>query len=179
MTRRLGRPFETLLDGYFPLAESLRQGLDRLGLDTALVLICAAPVLHLPDRPPEAPVPMRLPRGTSGLIRRLLLLARREGRALRLAGAGTWTWEDGSDRPLTPATRLAEPLFLRGLGLTPGTPPEGSRFWGFGRPPRGLERLADFGAANLCLGTRRGTEGLWLAPPDAGAARRLADEFGA
>lgn len=176
-----GRLFETIIDGYFPLAGSVRQGLDRLGLEAAVLLITQAPILHLPDS--DTPVPMRLPKGASGLIRRFLGLARRQGADFHLIGAADWIWDDASPRPLTAATRLAEPVFLRGIGLSPGKAQGQGQFWGFGKSPAGIENLKRFGRANLCLGTlgEATGPGLWLDitdPATRARAARMAAEFG-
>lgn len=177
-----GRLFEDLVDGYFPLGESLRQGLARNGLSAALVLITQAPILHLPQS--AGPVPLRLPRGASGLIRRFWGYAWRQGAEVQLIGAGDWHWDDGSLRPLNAATRLAEPAFLRGIGQVAGTPPGQGRFWGFRRAPDGIEPLAQFGRADLCFGTDGTAKGpgLWLDlkdPATRDRAARIAAEFGA
>lgn len=176
-----GRLFEDLVDGYFPLGESLRQTLARNGLEAALVLITQAPVLHLPQS--AGPVPLRLPRGASGLIRRFWGYAWQKGAEVQLIGAGDWHWDDGSTHALNAATRLAEPAFLRGIGQIAGKRPAQGRFWGFRTAPDGIRPLAQFGRANLCFGTDRAATGpgLWLDLSDAATrarAARIAAEFG-
>jgi hypothetical protein len=153
-----GQFFEDIIDGYFPLRESLHQGLARQGLGAALVVITHAPVLYIPGDDGTGPVPMRLQAATAGLLRAFLGLAVREGDGLRLTGIADWYWPV-ADRGLGGETRLAEPAFLRGIGLRPG-PVDGGAFgnvarddgsglviagpqtpgWGFSRQVEGIER---------------------------------------
>ncbi|THD73967.1 hypothetical protein E7681_10180 [Thalassobius vesicularis] len=111
--------FEDILDGYFPLRESLRQCLIRQRAATGLFVLTYAPILHLPDRPGDAPVPLRLEAEVSGLVRRLMMVVRLDetGQA-ELRGVGAWRWHHGdSAAALTPDTRLAEPAFVRGIAV--------------------------------------------------------------
>ncbi|MBN8291106.1 hypothetical protein JI664_03925 [Rhodobacter sp. NTK016B] len=156
-----GRFFEDIIDGYFPLRESLRQGLQRNGFGAALVVMSHAPILHLPGDDGQGPVPMRLQAARAGVLRSFLGLAVIAGNDMRLVGAGDWVWP-GAAHGMTPDTRLAEPAFLRGIGLLPG-PVNGGVFgrvlrdessglslgagtgsagerWGFTRLPGGIER---------------------------------------
>ncbi|WP_370208442.1 hypothetical protein [Pararhodobacter marinus] len=152
-----GRFFEDIIDGYFPLRESLRQGLQRHGFSAALVVISHAPILHLPGDDGQGPVPMRLQAARAGVLRSFLGLAVIAGNDMRLVGAGDWVWP-GAALGITPDTRLAEPAFLRGIGLLRG-PEDGGAFgpvlrdessglrlgadrgprWGFTRLPDGIE----------------------------------------
>lgn len=115
-----GRFYEDIIDGYFPLRESLRQGLRRNGFGAALVAITHAPILHLPGDDGRGPVPMRLRGATAGLLRRCLALAVLDGDGLHLSGVADWHWPE-TEHGFGPATRLAEPVFQRGIGLLPGT----------------------------------------------------------
>ena len=153
-----GRFFEDIIDGYFPLRESLRQMLARQGFGAALVVISHAPILHLPDDDGAGPVPMRLQQASAGLLRAFLGLAVQRENGLRLTGLADWQWPD-TERPFTAETRLAEPAFLRGIGLAQG-PVDGGAFgfvardersglalagagkpgWGFSRYVEGIER---------------------------------------
>lgn len=111
-----GTVFEDTIDGYFPLHLSLRQMLDRTGFAAALVILRHAPIMHLPGLPEDAPVPLRLPGGQAGLIRRLMVLVSQDGTRTPLQGVGRWGWF-GPEVPLGPDTRLGEPAFLRGIGF--------------------------------------------------------------
>ncbi|WP_298494754.1 hypothetical protein [uncultured Maritimibacter sp.] len=106
------RFFEDILDGYVPLRISLRQCFARNGMDAAFLVITQAPVLHLPGRAPDAPVPLRLGDEVSGLIRRLAVITSHSS----TSGLGEWRWQDGARRALSEDDRLAEPAFVRGLG---------------------------------------------------------------
>ncbi|HBZ43998.1 MAG TPA: hypothetical protein DEO85_08090 [Maritimibacter sp.] len=131
--------FDDILDGYFPLGESLAQCLDRNRFGAALIVLTHAPILDLADRPDTAPVPLRLGGQTSGLIRRLMVVVT-TGRPVQ--GQGDWQWHDeNTNRALTAHTRLAEPAFVRGIGLRDApdpentlwrvTTPQGPSYWGF------------------------------------------------
>ena len=152
-----GRFFEDIIDGYFPLRESLRQMLARQDFGAALVVITHAPLLHFPGDDGTGPVPMRLRQATAGLLRWSLALAVLEGNGLRLSGVADWRWPE-NERGFGAETRLAEPAFLRGIGLRPG-PEDGGAFggvrreegsglviagrgWGFTRMLEGIERDA-------------------------------------
>ncbi|WP_068298329.1 hypothetical protein [Pararhodobacter sp. CCB-MM2] len=153
-----GRFFEDIIDGYFPLGESLRQMLHRQGFGAALVVITHAPLLHFAGDDGAGPVPMRLQRAAAGLLRGFFGLAVREGEGLRLTGVADWQWPE-NDLGFSTVTRLAEPAFLRGIGLEEGpldagafgkvVPDETSGLaiagpqapgWGFARVPEGIER---------------------------------------
>lgn len=153
-----GRFFEDVIDGYFPLHDSLRQGLLRNGFGAALVAITHAPILHLPGDDGRGPVPMRLGDATAGMLRRCLVLAVLNPGGLDLRGYADWAWPH-ADAGFGPATRLAEPALVQGIGLAPG-PDVGGAFgrvrrdaasgvaiaapgvpgWGFDRLPQGLAR---------------------------------------
>lgn len=169
-----GQTFEDILDGYFPFGESLRQCLGRQHARVALVVLTHAPVLHLPDRPGTAPVPLRMGTQHSGLIQRLLCFVHMDATGgVEINGAGEWYWHDGTmDRPLNTSTRLAEPAFLRGIALSNDTsepapqtwllqvPGEIKRLWGFNRALSGICRLQSDQSPDIyCDETRR--------PPDA------------
>ena len=146
------RFFDDILDGYVPIGVSLRQCLDRNGIDAAFVVITQAPVLHLPGRSPDAPVPLRLGDEVSGLIRRLAVMTTRS----HTWGLGEWRWQDGAARGLGTDDRLAEPAFVRGVaGKCDGEAPcltAAGRDWGLTAPPgfapiaQGILRL---GSLNL------------------------------
>lgn len=172
--------FDDILDGYFPLGISLAQCLERNGFEAALFVLTHAPILHLDDRPDTAPVPLRLGGQTSGLIRRLMVRAT-TGRSLQ--GQGEWLWHDGvSDRALTAHTRLAEPAFVRGIGLCDApdanapiwrvTTPKGTSLWGFQTLAPGFQTLSTAEATPVYAGQTQAseqdpaTEALDLTSPD-------------
>lgn len=114
-----GRAFEDILDGYFPLGESVRQMMARNRFTSIWINLLHAPVMDLPGLPPTAPVPLHLPRAYSGMIDAMTLTAVLYDGGARMAGVGNWFWIDGREETGTfPAlTRLGEPAFIRGIGL--------------------------------------------------------------
>lgn len=116
--------FDDIIDGYFPLAVSLGHMLQRLKTQSAFVMIAQAPIMHIPDLPAEAPVPLNTRGAYLGLIDHLSLRVDAALGGIQLSGAGTWRWLNRPDAPhvLDPMTRLAEPAFLTGV-----TPSNGLR----------------------------------------------------
>ncbi len=114
-----GHPFEQAIDGYFPLHTSLRHMLDRNGFSAAVVTLSYAPIMHVPDLPPDQPVPLNIRSGHAGLIDHLSLCVTHN----RLSGIGNWRWftsDGGMDDQFSALTRLAEPAFVEGVGLASG-----------------------------------------------------------
>lgn len=121
-----GRFFEDTIDGYFPLTESLRQMLVRQGFAAAWIDIAHAPMMHLPGLAPDAPVPLRLDQARAGMIRRLRGVVRLVPGGAALGGRGQWRWiADGPADRLPADIRLAEPAFLRGIGIAAGADDSG------------------------------------------------------
>lgn len=117
------RRFEDIIDGYFPLQESLRQMLYRNGFASACVRLTYAPIMDIPGLAPDAPVPLRLTQGISGLADRLDIIVTLDGPEARLTGTGNWRWyaiENTRSNLLPPLTRLAEPAIVQGVGLVAG-----------------------------------------------------------
>lgn len=115
--------FEDIIDGYFPLQESLRQMLCRHGFASACVTLTHAPIMDIPDLAPDAPVPLRLLSGTAGSASRLDIIVTLEGLEAHLSGAGHWRWYAGDgpqSEQFSPLTRLAEPAIVQGVGLVAG-----------------------------------------------------------
>ncbi|WAP68265.1 hypothetical protein [Jiella pelagia] len=114
-----GRAFEDILDGYFPLEESVRQMMERHRFSTVWITLLHAPIMNLRDLAPTDPVPLTLPKIYSGMIDFMALLGSKQGNRIELEGLGDWFWIDPRDRaPTFPATiRLGEPAFVRGIGL--------------------------------------------------------------
>ncbi|WP_213218095.1 hypothetical protein [Roseibium polysiphoniae] len=117
--RMEGRPFEDILDGYFPLHESILQLLQRQGFSAMWITLLHAPFMKIEGLPEDAPVPLHLRKIYSGMIDHMLLLAFSTPDGMGLAGTGDWifvnSWE-GND--LFPdGIRLGEPAFVRGVGL--------------------------------------------------------------
>lgn len=118
------KPFEDIIDGYFPLQESLRQMLLRNGFASACVTLTHAPIMDIPGLAPDAPVPLRLDRGTAGIADRLDIIVAMRGGDPQLSGSGKWRWhsQSGVNAPtLSPLTRLAEPAIVQGIGIVSGT----------------------------------------------------------
>lgn len=115
--------FEDIIDGYFPLSESLRQMMQRNGFVCASVTLTHAPIMDIPGLGPTAPVPLRLDTGTAGIADRLDILISLGGDAVQLSGYGRWRWyrSAGDWQNLLPAhTRLAEPSIVAGIGHPAG-----------------------------------------------------------
>lgn len=115
--------FEETIDGYFPLAESIRQMMVRNRFETAWISIVQAPIMNIPDLPPISPVPLRIQKGWVGTIQRMCILAINQNKRLQCSGAGEWSWlhlDQSDQRVFDPLTRLAEPAFIRGIGLHEG-----------------------------------------------------------
>ncbi len=118
--------FEDIIDGYFPLQESLRQMLVRNGFASACVTLSHAPIMDIPGLSADAPVPLRLTQGTAGSADRLDIIVSLDGTEPRVSGAGKWHWyadERAQEKLLSPFTRLAEPAIVQGVGLIAGHTP--------------------------------------------------------
>ncbi|MDF0595192.1 hypothetical protein [Psychromarinibacter halotolerans] len=117
-----GDLFEDTMDGYFPFRESVRQMMARNGFAAAWISLAHAPMMDLPDVAADAPVPLRLRPEAAGTIRSMAVIAVASVKGLRLRGAARWSWlgpRQGADETFDPAWRLAEPVFVRGIGLLP------------------------------------------------------------
>jgi|GEM_PF-4814639 len=114
-----GRAFEDILDGYFPLRESIRQMMDRQGFSRVWVTLQHAPIMNLKHLAPTDPVPLTLPKVYAGMIDFMSLTATQADATPALSGVGEWFWVDPSDRTaLFPTSvRLGEPAFVRGIGI--------------------------------------------------------------
>ena len=115
--------FEDIIDGYFPLQESLRQMLHRNGFVSACVTLTHAPIMNIPGLAPSAPVPLRIDQGDAGIADRLDIIAVRTRSGIQLSGYGRWLWYSGAsftENLLPSRTRLAEPAIVQGIGLADG-----------------------------------------------------------
>ena len=115
-----GRAFEDMLDGYFPLSESVRQLMERQRFICMWITILHAPVMNISGLPSTAPVPLFLPRIYSGMIDHMVLSVEASGEGITMTGRGMWFWTDGRAETGTfpPLTRLGEPAFVRGIGIS-------------------------------------------------------------
>lgn len=115
-----GCAFEDILDGYFPLGESLRQLMERRRFICMWTTILHAPVMNISGLPSTAPVPLCLPRIYSGMIDHMVLSAETSAEGVAVTGRGVWFWTDGRAETGTfpPLTRLGEPAFVRGIGIS-------------------------------------------------------------
>ncbi len=113
-----GRAFEDILDGYFPLEESVRQMMERQGFSRVWLQLLHAPTMDLPGLGPTDPVPMTLPKVYAGMIDYMAIEAVKGDGQPILNGCGDWFWIDPTDRTvnLSPSVRLGEPAFVRGVG---------------------------------------------------------------
>lgn len=118
-----GCAFEDILDGYFPLFESVRQMMERQGFTSMWITILHAPVMDIAGLALTAPVPLSLRKTYSGMVDHLTLSVTKSNDDVRLVGVGNWIWVDGRDEMDTfpAATRLGEPAFVRGIGITQET----------------------------------------------------------
>ena len=114
-----GHAFEDILDGYFPLSESVRQMMERHEFTSMWISLLHAPVMNIRDLPPTAPVPLYLPKIYAGMIEHMVIAAETAGDAVRMSGVGEWFWVDGtrSVSSFPTSTRLGEPAFVRGIGI--------------------------------------------------------------
>lgn len=114
-----GRAFEDILDGYFPLGESVRQLMARQRFICMWITILHAPVMNISGLPSTAPAPLFLPRIYSGMIDHMVLSAETSAEGVAMTGRGMWFWTDGRAETGTflPLTRLGEPAFVRGIGI--------------------------------------------------------------
>ncbi|MBP0438705.1 hypothetical protein [Tianweitania sediminis] len=114
-----GRAFEDILDGYFPLEESIRQLMARQGFASAWITLLHAPVMNIKGLAPTDPVPFSLRKTYAGMIERMDVFARATGEGLQLDGVGRWFWLDPRDEAprFAPTIRLGEPAFVRGIGV--------------------------------------------------------------
>ena len=97
--------FEDIIDGYFPLQESLLQMLVRNDFVTAYVTLTHAPIMNIPELAQNAPVPLRIDCDAVGVAERLDLIVALYGQELRVTGYGRWRWHSdsaGSDRLMAP-----------------------------------------------------------------------------
>ncbi len=109
--------FEDIIDGYFPLKTSIGQLLTRLGVDEAIIELSYAPIVHIPNLPHDAPVPLNVQNGRVGLIERMWLYAVMDLGDVTLSGTCKWHWLSGEhdSGQFDPKTRLAEPAFVTGF----------------------------------------------------------------
>lgn len=118
------RIFEDILDGYFPLGVTIGQMLDRQDIESAWISLDHAPFFSLPGVPATAPVPLRLGQLQAGTIDRMSLIATRKMDEVHLSGVANWSWmtiAPSHDSLFSPLYRLAEPAFVRGIGLVRGS----------------------------------------------------------
>ena len=115
-----GCAFEDMLDGYFPLGESLRQLMERRRFISVWIKILHAPVMNISGLPSTAPVPLFLPKIYSGMIDHMILSVETSAEGVAMTGRGVWFWTDGRAETGTfpPLTRLGEPAFVRGIGIS-------------------------------------------------------------
>lgn len=114
-----GEAFEDILDGYFPLNESVRQMMERHQFTFMRISLLHAPVMNIRGLAATEPVPLYLRKIYAGMIDNMVIAARQSKGVMRMRGAGEWMWVDGTeDTPHFPSsTRLGEPAFVRGIGI--------------------------------------------------------------
>ena len=119
MTAIGGCAFEDILDGYFPVRESVRQLMVRQCFTAMWITVRHAPVMRISAPPSTVPVPLFLPEAHSGMIDRMVLSVEKSTDGIAMTGWGAWFWADGrEDLDLfPPLTRLGEPAFVQGIGI--------------------------------------------------------------
>lgn len=118
-----GHVFEYVIDGYFPLQESLRQMMERQGFCATIVCLNFAPAMDIPNLAPQDPVPLYVTDGFGCMIRRMTLVARHKDGKVEIEGYGDWNWFDGPSvdaLEFSTLHRLAEPAFVKGVGFKAG-----------------------------------------------------------
>lgn len=114
-----GRAFEDILDGYFPLEDSVRQMMERQGFASVWITLLHAPIMNIKGLAPTDPVPFSLRKTYAGMIEHMSLAGSRTDDGVRLGGVGEWFWLEPDDETATfaPSVRLGEPAFVRGTGI--------------------------------------------------------------
>ncbi|TWF59055.1 hypothetical protein [Neorhizobium alkalisoli] len=114
-----GHTFEDILDGYFPLNESVRQMMARHQFIFMRISILHAPVMNIHGLAPTEPVPLYLRKIYAGMIDSMVITAERSVDGMQMSGSGAWMWVDGTEETqhFPASTRLGEPAFVRGIGI--------------------------------------------------------------
>lgn len=114
-----GCAFEDILDGYFPVHESVRQLMVRQCFTAMWITVRHAPVMKISALPSTAPVPLFLPETHSGMIDRVVLSVEKSADDIAMTGWGAWFWADGREDVgvFPPLARLGEPAFVQGIGI--------------------------------------------------------------
>ena len=112
--------FEDIIDGYFPLQTSLGHMLKRFDLSEAWVAMSHAPIFEVAGLPHDQPVPLTVRDAVAGVIDQAFLWVSMDRHGIRTGGVGQWRWFDHprDGDTFDPMTRLAEPVFLRGIGMS-------------------------------------------------------------
>ena len=111
------RFFEDVIDGYFPIGESLKQMLQRFHVSSAWVNFIYAPIIRGDHLAPSDPVPVNVAGCVSGMINDVSIFISMENRNVTLTGVGDWHWHNATtneSEPLASSHRLVEPVFVRG-----------------------------------------------------------------
>ena len=109
--------FEDVIDGYFPIGESLKQMLQRFHASSAWVNFIYAPIIRGDHLAPSDPVPVNVAGCVSGMINDASIFISMENRDVALTGVGDWHWHNATtneSEPLASSHRLVEPVFVRG-----------------------------------------------------------------
>ncbi len=118
----LGVFFEDIIEGYFPLRESLTQLLIRQSFDFAFVSFIFAPTFKNNQVRKNSTVSYHVETINSGMLTYFTALAELRNTEIDATGVASWCWKKnyptGVYHFLT-SDRLAEPAFVRGFGLIP------------------------------------------------------------
>ena len=140
--------FEDIIDGYFPLKESLKQMLSRFQSPAAWVNFRFSPLINKENLKPSDPVPIQVDGFRTGLIHEASILVVSKNSEVILTGIADWSWHDSgrqAEAELSPFHRLAEPALVRGCLLKGETD---SLFKNF---KNALSEKSDFGKETFCL----------------------------
>lgn len=115
-----GTTFDDIIDGYFPLRESVRQMMIRNQCKAALICFAHAPAMEIPNLSPQDPVPLYITHGHACMLHTMTLITKRVDDDVTLSGVADWSWWGGhrqEDTSFSDMHRLAEPAFVHCVKL--------------------------------------------------------------
>ena len=106
--------FNDVIDGYFPLQNSLSHLLVRLNTKLAYLEIRYAPNMDIPGLAHSDPVPLNVKVGRVGMIEKLHVRYESSG---NFSSNGSWHWLDAQEanNSFDKVIRLAEPAYVQGF----------------------------------------------------------------
>ena len=140
--------FEDIIDGYFPLKESLKQMLRRFHSSAAWINFKFSPLINQENLKPSDPIPVRVDGFRTGLINEASILVVLQKEQVILTGIADWCWHGSAnlaEPELSPLHRLAEPALVRGCLL------DGETDLLLENLENILSKKRDIGSAAFCL----------------------------